>query len=264
MFQENQNSSCEFAEQMIGYLYGETNGGEKNKFESHLKSCADCADEFSGFGSIRSSVLEWREAEFSNLTTPHFELSAITGAKPQFVVGTEKPKSAFANLWSSWIFNPAFAASAILLLFVGAGIFIYSSRLSNEKYFAEVRDEPTNKVVVAPTVQNSGEVTGENKAFEINKNREIAIDKTANPVAVSVAKPGAPIEKSNDQNQLLKVSVKVPKTKSSISEVAAAASNNNRKPVSVHKSKAPTLTDTDEDEDDSVRLTDLFAELDTK
>ncbi len=263
MLKENYNSPCEFAEQMIAYLYDEASAGEKNKFEAHLKNCATCADEFADFGSLRSSVLEWREMDFDHLAATHFDISAITGAKPQIVVETEKPKSRFADFWSNRIFNPAFAAAVVLLLFVGAGIFIYSSKFSNDKGFAAIPNEPNSKITTSPTAEKAREDSSE-KNVEPDKKREIVVDKSFKSDEVSTAKQTSPVEKPDVPNQSVKVSTRLPKNKSVNSQVAVETNNGIKQNPSVRRTKAPTLTNNEDDEDDSVRLSDLFAEIETK
>jgi hypothetical protein len=43
-------------------------------FETHLNSCAACADEFAGFNMARTSIIEWRNEEFLSLQTPLIEI----------------------------------------------------------------------------------------------------------------------------------------------------------------------------------------------
>lgn len=264
MLKENYDSPCEFAEQIIAYLYDEAGAGEKNNFEAHLKNCATCADEFTSFGSIRSSVLEWREADFDSLPAPHFDLETITGAKPQIVVETEKPQSRFAAIWSNWVFNPALATAAVLLLFIGAGIFLYSWQSSNEIDLAAIPKETNSKITTAPTAEKVREESSENKIADLNKNKKVPAEKSFQSTEVSNVKPNAIVEKYDASNQPVKVSTKLPKNKSTSSQVAVETDNGIKQNAPNRKAKAPTLTNNDDDEDDSVRLSDLFAEIDTK
>ena len=66
MLNNNHNPSCAFAEQIVSYLYNETNAKEKAAFDAHLNNCSTCADELAGFGFVRSSIVEWKNAEFLN------------------------------------------------------------------------------------------------------------------------------------------------------------------------------------------------------
>ena len=68
------NSSCAFAEQIVAYLYDEANPQEKTDFEAHLTNCENCADELSAFGLVRSSVQQWRTAEFLPMQIPAIEI----------------------------------------------------------------------------------------------------------------------------------------------------------------------------------------------
>jgi anti-sigma factor RsiW len=51
---------CGRAEQLVGYLYGETNAQERASFESHLSECVACRDELAAFGQVREAVGAWR------------------------------------------------------------------------------------------------------------------------------------------------------------------------------------------------------------
>lgn len=55
-----ENNSCGRAEQLLGYLYGESNDGARASFEGHLSQCASCRDEIQAFGQVREAVGAWR------------------------------------------------------------------------------------------------------------------------------------------------------------------------------------------------------------
>ena len=52
-------NKCERAEELVGYLYGETTAAERRGIEQHLRACAACRDELAAFGAVRASVGEW-------------------------------------------------------------------------------------------------------------------------------------------------------------------------------------------------------------
>jgi anti-sigma factor RsiW len=53
-------NKCERAEELIGYLYGETDASARRSFEQHLSACGACRDELAAFGAVREVVGEWR------------------------------------------------------------------------------------------------------------------------------------------------------------------------------------------------------------
>jgi hypothetical protein len=64
---------CERAEQLIGYLYGESDAGERSDFECHLRNCAACRDEAAAFTHVRGSVAEFRTELLSAAPTVSLE-----------------------------------------------------------------------------------------------------------------------------------------------------------------------------------------------
>jgi anti-sigma factor RsiW len=51
---------CGRAEQLVGYLYGESSEAERAGFEQHLAACGACREELSAFRQVRESVGAWR------------------------------------------------------------------------------------------------------------------------------------------------------------------------------------------------------------
>jgi hypothetical protein len=51
---------CGRAEQLVGYLYGESSDAERAGFEQHLAACGACREELSAFRQVRESVGAWR------------------------------------------------------------------------------------------------------------------------------------------------------------------------------------------------------------
>lgn len=79
--QARTNSACERAEQLVAYLYGETNATETPAFEQHLKTCAVCRDELVAFGHLRSEINVWHDAVLQSapsLPAISFETALIT------------------------------------------------------------------------------------------------------------------------------------------------------------------------------------------
>ena len=69
-----QNFNCEFAPEIVDFVYGEMNAERKNVFDVHLNKCSNCADEIAEFSGIRFSIQDWKAAEFDNLATPEIKI----------------------------------------------------------------------------------------------------------------------------------------------------------------------------------------------
>ncbi len=51
--------SCTDKDTLIAYVYGECDDAQRGAVESHLATCASCADEVGGFGRVRTALSEW-------------------------------------------------------------------------------------------------------------------------------------------------------------------------------------------------------------
>ena len=65
---------CEFANDIVAYLYRENSDAERNAFEDHLLACASCTDGFAEMAESRFAVYEWQREEFAPLETPKFTI----------------------------------------------------------------------------------------------------------------------------------------------------------------------------------------------
>jgi anti-sigma factor RsiW len=53
-------NSCDHAEDLVAFLYGELSDIEARRFERHMRECATCESEYASFGMVRQSVIDWR------------------------------------------------------------------------------------------------------------------------------------------------------------------------------------------------------------
>lgn len=253
------NQSCRFAEQIVSYLYGEFERDDKIKFEAHLKDCSTCADEYAGFGFVRSSVLEWRNEDFSKLPTPTFDIPATKNEKLSPSVSTES-NSWFGDFRKMFSFNPAWAMAALAVLVVCAGITFFVLNFSSSNEIAEKGDDKNAvKIAVSPTAEVPKKSDDKNVS---NKEAEKSAPPTPNA-------GNLPSQKGREKQPVpVKSAIKV-----SSSDINNNTDNVNRSPKAndtlrktppVKKRNVPNLNDFDDDEDESIRLADLFDELDTK
>lgn len=242
---DNNHHNCAFAEQLVSYLYNETNAKEKAAFDGHLNNCSTCAEEFAGFGFVRSSLEEWKNAEFSNLETPSIKIPYPTA------VSTEK-QSRFAQLRKLFALSPAWrAALAALAVVVGLTFLIFNFSNSNE--VAEDNNKPIESAVspivekqIEPPIKETPDETATQNPTE----------KQSKPSAIApenrIVKASNNLTKKNNLKQNLTNAANVPKTKS------------DKNAFAVQKQNVPKLNNLEEEEDTSLRLADLFAEVGVK
>ena len=83
---------CEREEELVGFLYGELSDAESNAFRSHMKDCVSCNSELRAFGSIRQSVIAWRDetlnsfAAASHVSVPERNRSAVAAIREFFAL----------------------------------------------------------------------------------------------------------------------------------------------------------------------------------
>lgn len=114
-----QNSpTCEYASDLIAFLYGESDEREARDFQLHLQQCSSCREEAASFGAVRESIMAWRnEALAGFVSTP------VT-AQPQ-------TKSALAALRQFFELSPLWLKGATaftaIMFCVLAGLVLFRS-----------------------------------------------------------------------------------------------------------------------------------------
>ncbi len=131
-----ETNDCGRAEGLVGYLYGEATAAERSGFESHLAACANCRDELTAFGQVRTSVGEWRAELLRH--APALALSEVTGQNFHAPArrATPSKRSARAALREFYALSPAWlrvaSAAAALLLCALAALAVLNNRPSTE------------------------------------------------------------------------------------------------------------------------------------
>ncbi len=257
------NSSCAFAEQIVAYLYDETGEQEKAIFEAHLTDCENCAEELSAFGFVRSAVQQWRTAEFSPMRTPAIEIPFEKSSEIS-VISTEN-RSWFADLRRLLTLIPlrtATAALAILVVCAGLTLFVYN--FSGKTDIAENNRQPVK--TAAPIVKEKNE-----QSPKINDERELAeqnspapISQTSEELKIKNSRPAAENSslKAPDQKRAAPKTEMLARNSDNSAPVHQIKNNVNlNKTVTAENRKAPKLANFDEIEDNSLRLSDLMAEV---
>lgn len=265
---DKHSSGCGFEESLVEYLYNEINSSEISKFERHLKECASCEAEISDFGIVRSSIGEWRDSEFAAMISPEIAL-------PESAESNVHTKSVGEN--GSWLsrllgkiaITPQFASAAIAILAVvlGIGFALYSYSDSTEIADFDSETDVSRPVAEVKAAANTG--TAEN---------QVALGGTAEPdiAAAPIPETGKPDRVDPISVRRNEVALKKPRNRERRESTFSAdkpdetttANQNRRNNGMKQKEKLdqnmPKLTPFDEIEDESLRLADLFAEVDSK
>ncbi|HXG83224.1 MAG TPA: hypothetical protein VNI84_04265 [Pyrinomonadaceae bacterium] len=273
------HNNCAHGEQTISYLYGEIDARSKAAFEEHSKNCSTCADEMAGFGSVRSSILQWKSEEFQLLNTPKIEFqNAPPESANNIDVSPIKTDSWIDRLRNLFIPSPFWAASFIFFIVLG-GLLLFVYNFSN--------NNQNNQIVKG----NTGDSQIPNSSsINLNKEAEIA-GKTIPDDTKRISEDELPeVEKPANKNIIAKDSesnktnirvasaakseqITVSKTYSEVSRRNISASAGKSKnlntvaaaKIPARKLRIPQIEQIEDGEDDAtLRLTDLFDEVGDK
>ncbi len=255
----HQNPNCSFAAEIVPYIYDEIGETEKSAFESHLADCATCPEELADFMDIRFSVNEWKQTDFVPLATPIIE---IPYEKEQVREIAVVQTSWWSNLRQIFTLSPAWmTASAVMAaLVICVGLVFVIFKYSGNVEVAEIGNEAKKKPTVSPTTEISSNKTDDKIAVsDVNSNSS---DKSPEPSKILNPQP--------KEATVVKVSERKPKivTQNSPNRTTKTTVNNANRP-NVQKNspsknrQLPGLNNFDEDEDDSLRLAELFDDIET-
>lgn len=253
MLDTNYNHSpCEFAEQMVSRLYGETSRDEDAQFEAHLQTCFACADELANFGTVRSSLLEWRKEDFFKLKTPTFAIPVADKTSPTISSGAPSWFDALRGLFSS---SPVWATAGLAAVLVCAGLILFAFNFSNNSEIAGT-NKNSKLIAASPSVEKPIEnpkpddTVEPTEAKATNSQIETTNQKRVAPKAAQVK-----VQSNQAENKL---------NNAEPIRVVRDANKQTKKSPSIQNAKAPTLTVAEEEEDTTLRLADLFDEIGTK
>ncbi|MGC2237386.1 MAG: zf-HC2 domain-containing protein [Pyrinomonadaceae bacterium] len=256
------NSSCAFQEEIVSYLYDEASVKEKTEFVAHLANCSGCSEELSAFGFVRSSIQEWRNEEIFSLEMPALEIPHLQPAKLAENSAVSDNSGAWLDRIRTFLtLSPKLAfgsaAFAVLAVCVGLGLFIFNSfnesdiasnsnRNSQDEFAANVnktiKPNSSNPVIESQKAESLPENKPEQAQFKTPKNsteKTAETPKDALKNKVSNRKPNGTMASTNIENKRDKTNTTQPQ-------------------------EAPKLSNLNEEEDNSLRLTDLFAEIGTE
>ncbi len=262
------NLTCAFAEQTVSYLYDEANAQEKTVVETHLKSCATCADEFASFSAIHSSVIEWRNEEFLSLEMPSIKIPfEKTREFYKSETDSKATRSWLEELRRLFTLSPALTASAsFAIVAICFGIIFFANKSSNKFEVADINSKNTEQIVSSPKITNedfSNTASTDGLEKTIDETLSGKQSKTLITNAKNNSRKTIPDSRVERKNSIAKVSDVSRNPVKSLNQEAnspkiKAASIENKKPTFAQTGRIPRLNNIEEEEDKSLRLAELF------
>lgn len=235
MENNNHNKACSFEGDLIGYLYNELSQGDRASFENHLAGCHLCTEEFAGISEARFAVYEWQKLEFAPMKTPRIVIPYEIRQTAALFDGL---RAVLSRGWA--VGSLSFAA---LTLAAGLGFFVLSD--GDDIVLSNLNTTQSSIGESSKVSEESGDVRSSSSLVQdkiIESEESIARPATVRITARQRQAPKRRIEKSNDRQR--------------ISPRPAPA-------VTAVVNNAPTLNQFEDVEDESLRLADLFADLDS-
>ncbi|NNE65773.1 MAG: hypothetical protein HKN33_04340 [Pyrinomonadaceae bacterium] len=245
-----QRSGCDYAENVVDYVYKELEGADLEAFESHLANCGSCPDEITTFVSITDSLGEWRKSVLA--TAPTLENPAAVAAGATHVTLGEQIRAFFS---SSFMWQSASAFAALLLVAFLAFMFFAPQAEDNNKAQIKGTEEPRKKINT-PRVEDEPEVAKSDSTEEPNS-PGASDAQNVPPVTPQLAKTKEPAS-GRRIRPAKRTPKRTPKAKGPVKR------NTNKKAPKSPDIAVPAverlteIASTDEMEDESLRLTDLF------
>ncbi len=252
----HKNSGCGNAEKLVSYLYGENGAAETTTFEAHLQTCSVCSDELEAFSGVQFSINDWKLKEFAQMETPIIQIPyekvgkasnnhEVSGVTVSWLSGLRK----YFSLSPAW--SLATASFAILAVCAGIALIVLNSDKSND--VAGTNTKP----VAVPTVQKTTSPTNE------NSNQNISPDKEEKPLNAQKTPPTEVAVAPDTKNNLV-VKTPINQRLPQKAETPKLPKNNNIvKRDNNNKIEVPPKMIEEDEEDDTLRLAELFEEIDT-
>jgi hypothetical protein len=251
MMNNNHNhSGCGFSETLVSYLYGETHEAEKAVFEKHLAACPVCTGELELFSGVHFSIADWKAQEFALMETPVIEIPyEKAGQRAEVPVIKGSWLSGLRDLFARsprW----SLAAASLVVLAVCAGIALFALKSPSSDDVA-VTNKTQPKPVISPIAEKTPPSTANANGSE-------------NTPPVRQPKPStADVAAANENKPANNRAVKVANNPRPLPVKDTNRKINDDKEADKNKKLAPKVVE-DDDEDDTLRLAELFDEIDTK
>lgn len=105
---------CEEKELLVSYLYDDLADGDRARFESHLRGCAECRSELKALREVRADLAAWAPPE------PDFGFRVVRGGRDAASRDAIPPPMPSWRAW--WTPAAGFAAAAVLVLAAASAI----------------------------------------------------------------------------------------------------------------------------------------------
>jgi hypothetical protein len=268
MSDKNYNSNCRFAAEIVSYLYDEIETREKAVFETHLKGCLSCADELADFSFARFAVKDWRDEEFSHLKTPSFEIPFdVKQTKESAATNSD---SLFGNLRRIFSLHPVWATGAATLIIM-IGLAFSATNLFQPDFTAKNDDINSVNVSVSPAknrvektvpvipVESETAYSSEMITTSI-KNDAPEKPKTTQKARAMEIRKNSVVKVSNREQK----NINAGKNVENIAASEVRNFNKSTKGATPVNRQIPTLNNFDVEVDNTLRLAELFEDIDTK
>jgi hypothetical protein len=233
---DKERSGCLESSELASLLYSEEmTDAESVPLEEHLAGCSTCTYEFAALAEARLSAYEWNRDEFAHLATPQV---VITHNEPAVTAGYFDRILAGLSVLTQFGTAASIGLAAIAVV---TGYFLLQP--ADELGVAETR--PPIAVSQPAGVQPNSTVS-------------------ARPVETAVIDDPSPVRKLRPAAVPASVT-KIHRSAEHPSEVAAESKKATRiksDSLVAQQQSAPRLTNSAEVSDNSLRLADLFSELD--
>jgi anti-sigma factor RsiW len=225
--------------EFLSYIYGELDEAARNRFEEHLVGCDDCTFELAAYSDARLGMIEWRRGDFDHLESPAIVIPWVVQNEPAVQSEPAGVISRFIEALSSF---PLFAQAGIGLAAAALAFGVF--------YFAVYSpSEQTKEVAANKRVETNPFVARDEKPNAQVEASTVAVNGATSPT--DIRKVARQPERVRRQMAAVRVNGRRP-----LDHKSETASTNK----AVNKS-VPTLSTVDEEKDNSLRLSDLFAEI---
>lgn len=250
-------SICPYNELLVEYLYNEIDQEDKSRFASHLSKCSFCSDELIEFSSVHKTIQSWRMEEFDRSPNP----SVVVPVKPNTYRKNVRNAGRHDLLRRLFNWSPGFAAAGLALVVVFGGLILFNFSRNDE--IAKDNSAITN------VNEDRNEVLP-NSASENNFKQAITEDvssKDSGVAEMKVATEDAPPKISS--NVKTKTISNPPAKKTTRLQTKAPPASLNAATIrtqtnTIRQNQQPKLSNFDDVEDNSLRLSDLMSELESK
>ncbi len=253
----HKNSACGFSDELVSYLYDEATDIEKTIFKAHLDNCSICADELSSFSGVHFSINDWKQKEFVSLKTPIIDIPYQKHEKPTIEVSGIKVswlsglRDLFALSPRAWSMTTA--SVVVLAVCVGIALFVVNSRNSTD---IAGTDKTKSKPMFSPTAEKTPPPSNTNVIENVSPDKQVKPNIEPKSTEPEVA--GTNGANSNN-NRVVKVSNNQRPSQRPENVRKNNETNNKNKNIPIE-----IKTIEDDEEDNTLRLAEMFDEIDTK